>query len=250
MKARKEIPPLVVAVHDICPEFEPQFQTWRTLLDRWGVRRRSLAVIPFYGGKTRVAQSKTLVLALAEEVRNGSEILLHGYTHVSSGAFTGLVDRARDRWTTQGCAEFALPGAGEGRRLIGKGLGELQPLVPKPIRGFIPPGWWLNSAIAAELPGMGLSFFTSTFGVHDLRRGVCLRTPVVVGLPQSRGVPAALLRGFCFRIIPALVRDRGILRIALHPYDLDNPRFMCDVEALIVAALKERPLAVYEDIIP
>jgi len=239
---------LVVSVHDVCPRFEAAFHRWRSLLDAWGVRKRSIAAVPFYDGDRHLSSSETLAAALAEEVRCGSEVVLHGYTHVHSGGCRSAWERLRDRATTQGCAEFSSASRNDAIERIRRGLAELEPLVPGRIRGFTPPGWWIGRELLPVLVEAGFDFCTGTFRVMDLRRGDVIRAPVVVGLPEAGWVPV-LVHGYSFRVLPALLKGRGMLRVALHPYDLDNPLFMRDAERLVRRAVEERDVCVYEELV-
>jgi predicted deacetylase len=239
---------LVVALHDVCPPFEAEFHSWRKLLDKWGVPRRSIAVVPFQNGASPLRESPTLVDALHEETQVGSEILLHGYTHVHERTYPRMRDRFRDRLTTRGCAEFSDLSPEEALERARKGLREIQPFLPTPIRGFTPPGWWMDAHAIQSLDQLAFSFCTTTFGIIDLRRGRTIRAPVIVGLPQSGFFPF-LLHGYSFRILPVFLQKQRVLRIALHPYDLDNPRFLRETERLIRQAVEEREICVYGELI-
>ncbi len=247
MEEKTYAPALVVSIHDVCSRTQDAFCRWRELLSAWGASKRSLAVIPRYEGDQPLTADATLTALLREELQAGSEILLHGFLHKENTPSLHGWSRWRDRLTTRGCAEFAHMGGDEAREVISAGREELQSLLSCPIRGFTPPGWWISRAARDALAELGFFFCTRTFDILDLRQDHAIRSPAILGLPH-RGPFSALLHCYGFRVIPVLQRRR-LIRLALHPYDLDNPRFLRDAERLVRAALQTHELHTYEELV-
>ncbi|MFC1451749.1 DUF2334 domain-containing protein [Verrucomicrobiota bacterium] len=241
---------LVVSIHDVCPLFENAVARWLSILDGWGIARRSLAVVPAYERGKRVADSHSLVSMLVREVRGGSEVVLHGYHHILDGGYARIRDRLRDRVTTHGCAEFSCVALEEARERLSRGLTELEQVLPIPVRGFTAPGWWQAPGIAELLRDMGFHFYTSTWAVVGLNGGRRFASPVLTGLPHPKGLTAALLRAYNFGLLPSAMRRRTLFRVALHPYDLENSGFVEAVGRLLRRLTAERGTAVYEDLFP
>jgi uncharacterized protein len=240
---------LVVSIHDVSPRHEKLIDRWRSILDGWGVEKRSFAVVPHYDGDGRTADCPSLIGSLREEAARGSELVLHGFSHVFQGSYDRFRDRARDLLTTRGCAEFSAVDAATARELIARGIGDLEPVLGCKFKGFTAPGWWQGPSVAAELRKAGFLFYTLTFGIVDLVRDKFLKSPVVVGLPGQGVVSSRLLRAFSFRLVPFWMRNRPLVRVALHPYDLDNALFMREVESLLKREMETRKVSVYEDLI-
>ncbi len=238
---------MVVSLHDICPLHERQFDRWRLLLDKWGIPRRSLAVVPRWEGCGRSSASSSLRRAVAEELRGGSEVVLHGYTHRHQGPYHRLAHRLRDRLLTRGCAEFSDLDEQAAGDLLARGIAELGELSGQPVRGFTAPGWWQSRAVGRALARLGFRFWTSVGGVTDLAAGRTLRSPVITGLPGRERSFIFLLERYHLGLLPPLLRHRHLVRVALHPYDLEHPRYMDRVGRLLRELAHRRRVVVYEE---
>src|SRR5690348_17998620 len=75
---------LVVAIHDIAPDYLDEIRYLVSALDRASIRPRVFKVIP-----ERLVTSPALVQLLVDEQRQGSEIVLHGFSHRTCGPFRG-----------------------------------------------------------------------------------------------------------------------------------------------------------------
>ncbi len=215
---------VIVSVHDVCPAFEAESLEWLALLDEWGIARRSLAVVPFFKGAS-LSVSLKLVSALRAEIDAGAEIVMHGNQHRFTGRHVSGLDRAWSRLATRGCEEFASLPADKAEELMRNGLEELQAALPDAnIEGFTPPGWWMSKGTLEAAARLNLRFVTSLRGLHNTSAGKFVRVPVLSGLPLEAGFFGKLAEAWnCARL--AAPRGNGI-RIALHPYDLSNSRFV------------------------
>ena len=237
---------LIVSIHDICPEYEREFDQWLRLLDDWGVTRRSLHVIPNYRQSQRLADAPTLIAALRREIQNGSEVMLHGYNHVFKGRHRRFCAHLWERHMTHGCAEFSEVEAETARHLLQAGRETLQAALTVPITGFTAPGWWQSRAVAPVLAELGFHFYTTLWTVRYLRPQRVVWSPVLTGLPGRRGAVQRLLALYDFRCLPAM--RWALFRIDLHPYDLENKPWMKRLERLVARLLARRRLTVYEEV--
>ncbi len=219
---------VIVGLHDVCPAYEADFMAWRRLLDEWGVVKRSLAVIPCFEG-SRLRDFPVLADALRAEIDAGSEILLHGFQHCFAGRHEKLHRVVWSGFFTRGCEEFAALGADEAEKLMNSGLAELASVLPGVrVDGFVAPGWWHSRGTLEAASRVGLRFAQGLNKVFDLRTGKWVRTATLCGLPMEAGLVCMLVEKWGLAQI-ALLRGR-VACLALHPYDLRNPRFLKHLE--------------------
>lgn len=219
---------VIVSIHDVAPDSLDAAREWCRLLDGWGIKKRCLAVIPFLRQRP-VQSSSSLVDFLKAELAADGEVVLHGYSHQRPSPFTLWHHRLYDRFVTRGEAEFAALDSGESvARLLREGRRELEEALGISVRGFTAPCWWQSRATTDMLRRTGFLWYDTLIGIVNLRAGRRIFSPVITGLPPDTGLPA-LLAPWATGMMSALCRAR-VLRLALHPYDLSNPRFMRYVE--------------------
>ena len=226
-------------MHDVCPTYAAEFIALMSLLDQWNVSRRSLAVVPFFAGQ-RLSESAELVHALRTEAASGAEVVLHGWQHRFEGVHALWRNRIWSRFATRGCEEFACFSDGEAERFMRLGLAELADVLPGTrISGFTAPGWWMSKGSLTAASRLGFDFVTCLNGVFDVRAGRMIAAPVLTALPQESGVFGCLAEAWGWMRLRA--KHVGVLRIALHPYDLSNSRFL-NKTAKQLAILQRRNL--------
>ncbi len=113
---------LLVSLHDVAPPHLAACQRQRDDLDRWGVDRATLLVVPDFHGAHPLGRSPETVRWLRARIAAGDEVALHGFFHRQRGPIAGRLDRLRAAWLTAGEGEcLAQAGEERGRRLIGTG---------------------------------------------------------------------------------------------------------------------------------
>lgn len=164
---------LVVAVHDVMDGTLPGVRKVLSDLDRIGVTRRTLLVVP--GGTRPLRQMPEMQGFLAGEVRHGAELLAHGWTHRAAGRVRGPVPtRVRAFLFARGVAEFACLEPADATLAAGMARHELW-LAGFDVDGFCAPAWleapWVSSALRAA----GYRFKVGMASLNDLREGRRLR---------------------------------------------------------------------------
>ena len=234
---------LVVSVHDVCP------RTWRVVrtilheLDHLGIARRSLLVIPAEpSGELDVPLGRWLRVRAAA----GDEIVQHGLYHRRFGGRPlrggdGLLDALLAR----GAGEFlgldeleAARRLAEGRlRLADHGLSAV---------GFVAPAWLTGPAAVAAVRAAGFRYLTTHCRVRDLRTG---RDTWSFGLSNRPGPLGPDLVGRAVNEVGVLLHTpAALVRIAIHPADLDHHRPFAHTLGLLrrLLAAGRRPLT-YRD---
>ncbi|MGH7922514.1 MAG: DUF2334 domain-containing protein [Candidatus Dormibacteraceae bacterium] len=167
MTVRKRTPDLVVAVHDVMDTTVPQIRQVLWDLDRIGVHRRTLLVVPRRAGTLR--ESGSLRALLEEQAGGGCELVAHGWTHRAPSRVRGpFSTRARAHLFARGIAEFASLGSDDAMLAAGMARRELA-LAGFSVEGFCAPGWleapWLPDALRAA----GYRFSVGMASVTDLQ---------------------------------------------------------------------------------
>jgi hypothetical protein len=165
---------LTVAVHDVAPSTLDEVEWLLERLDALGVERRVLKVIPAEPGADDDAR---LVDLLRREAANGSELVLHGWTHRAGGRRRGSpADRLRARLFAADAAELlTLPGD-ELRRRVTAGRDWLE-RHGLPSTGYCPPGWLATEALVPALRDAGFHYLVTLRGLRDLRRRRTITLP-------------------------------------------------------------------------
>lgn len=215
---------LIVAVHDVAPSTLGEVRWLLSRLDELGVRPRVLKVVPGEHGASDERRGELDALVRAESA-NGSEIVLHGWSHRASRGYRGsIVDRLRARVFAGDAAEFLALDAEEMRERLVDGRRWLASLGVDAV-GFCAPGWlW-----APELPHMarvaGFRYLLGLRGLLDLGSGrrVGLAPIGYMGGGAVGELAWRLGEVVIWRPLGALRRDRP-RRFFLHPQGASSSR--------------------------
>jgi predicted deacetylase len=221
---------LVVSVHDVAPGTADASRAWVDELDRLGIRS-TLLVVPGPWRGPGLADDDELAAWLRGRVAAGHEVAQHGWVHAPPDPGPAL-RRTVDRAVCRGCGEFWSLSEGAARVRLQRGRQVLwaQGLDPT---GFTPPGWLASAASIDALRALGYRYTTSHRGVLDLVTGHRLAS---FPLSNRPGSPTERLGAELLRRAARRGAERGrLVRVALHPDDLDRP----GLRRLTVAALAE-----------
>jgi predicted deacetylase len=230
---------IAVSLHDVEPATFERCALIRDWLDDHGVDRVTLLVIPapdlhpFHDRRPELAEW------LDERARGGDAIAQHGFQHrqLRRASPAGrLVARAHGGPG----AEFVGLDGDETRRAVLAGRRVLRLAGIQP-RGFVAPAYAYTSALRETLA----STFDWWAGLGRLHRA-----------NRSSTIAPALCLGTSTRFkrwtSPTVVRvgaacSGELLRLELHPADLDHPRCVGAVERVLVGA-RGRAAATYDDL--
>lgn len=160
---------LVVAVHDVMETTLPGIRDVLSDLDRIGVTRRTLLVVP--GAGRPLHEVPELRDVVAGELRRGGEVLAHGWTHRMAGRPRGpAATRARAFLFAHGAAEFAGLDQADATLAAGMARRELA-AAGFHVDGFCAPAWleapWVGDALRAA----GYRFKVGMASLTDLESG-------------------------------------------------------------------------------
>ncbi len=246
---------IAVAIHDIEPATFERCAVIRDWLNDHGVDRVTLLVIPARDLHPLGERSPEMVTWLRERECRGDAIAQHGFHHMrsrrTSRSRKALADLRAARVRGRDEAEFVGLDVAETRRAVESGRRVLKLAGIEP-RGFVAPsyaytpalreivsarfGWWAELLHLRRGPGLGAGLTLPHAGHHHpaqrgaadgawLRRGELLFPPIAIGTAGAvrRAVEPTLVRAGAALAGP-------VLRLDLHPSDVEQPRHMLALE--------------------
>ncbi len=233
---------LVVAVHDVTPAHADRVRRVFRLLGDEGVTQYALFVVPRWHGEWELTRYPEFAALLRERADQGAEIFLHGLRHDEHGARRSWLQEIRAFGRTDGEGEFlALPPAEAGARMD-QGLEILYRCGVTPV-GFVPPAWLHGRDWRRLLAERGLPYTESSWAVFDVMAARRVRASAFCWSTLRPWHPqaGALLAAARLR---AQRRSR-LLRVAIHPPDMDAPAICRSLGRVLRGLLAHRPAVSY-----
>ena len=228
---------LAVALHDVEPATHRRCIEIREWLQAFGVDRVTLLVIPAPRMHPFPARSPELAHWLLDRQDGGDAIAQHGLHHRQTRPGP-LFARPVRRWQGGPAAEYAgldAEAAAEsveaGRRVLeGAGLH---------VRGFVAPAYAYTRALRTVL-GERFDWWATLLTLHA---SAAARSPALclgTSSPVKRVVSPLVVRA-------GATLSSQLLRLDLHPADLDHPRHVAAVERVLERA-RDRVAVTYDDL--
>ena len=223
---------IAVAVHDVEPATFERCALIRDWLDDHGIERVTLLVIPAPDLHPFHDRRPEMVEWLGECTARGDAIAQHGFQHRRP---TNAPRRANP------AAEFVGLDLDETRRAVEAGRRVLRLAGVQP-RGFVAPAYAYTDALRETLAA-SFDWWASLVRVH-----VAGRPTVAPAL--TLGTSSALKRLTSPWLVRAGALGAGsLLRLDLHPADLDHPRHIGAVEGVLKRARRHvREAVTYDDL--
>lgn len=215
-------PALVVSVHDVNPKFFSQVKGIVDELEKVGVPTFVLKVVPNYEGRNDILAFPPFLSWLEKQVASGSEIVLHGFTHLRPQGNQRRKSILKN-WLVRGEDEFSDLSEVEAQRRILEGI-KILGLVGFKCSGFTAPTWRLSPPAVEAIKKAGFSYFTTLTGIVDLIHNRRLFSPAFghQGIPNFLESLMSLGNSLGkILIIPYL----SLIRIVFHPRQAEHPNF-------------------------
>ena len=226
---------IAVAVHDVEPATFERCALIRDWLDDHGIERVTLLVIPAPDLHPFHDRRPEMVEWLSDCTARGDAVAQHGFQHRRPASAPRRSNPA---------AEFVGLDADETRRAVEAGRRVLRLAGVQP-RGFVAPAYAYTDALRETL-AMSFDWWASLVRVH------------AAGMPSRTVLAPALTLGTSSSVkrltSPWLVRAGALgagklLRLDLHPADLDHPRHIGAVEGVLKRARRHvRQAVTYDDL--
>ena len=243
---------LLVSLHDVTPHHFARLVRAEHFLASAGVTRATYLLVPRFHGDWAVEDDHTFVTwcraPRALEVR----WFLHGFFHSESTEPAaapkpvGLRARTRNRCMTAGEGEFLRLHGDELRRRLGRGVAAFRACLRRPPAGFVAPAWLSNEDLLPALRRLGIAVTEDHRWVYDVAAEQRARIPVITWATRTRS------RRIASRVLAPLLLETWwrcpVIRIAMHPGDVDHPATLRSIERVVTAALRDRESVFYEEL--
>ena len=235
---------LVVSLHDVSPHTWEPCKRILAELNRIGVSRASLLVIPDHHRRGHFLQHPAFCEWLKEQVAAGHEVVLHGYFHLRK---TRTDENFRSRWITgtytAGEGEFFDLPYDAARELARRGRDEFKQAGLNST-GFIAPAWLLGEEAERAIGDLDFIYTTRIGGVLDLQQRRFHPSQSLCWSVRAawRRVLSLAWNAFLFRRLA----DAPLLRIAVHPVDIAHPRIWKQITRMISDSVMHRTPHTYD----
>lgn len=225
---------LTVVIHDVAPATLPACQQMLELIAAIAPLPVTLLVVPHYhGAPADPAFERWLDGRLAQ----GDELALHGYTHRDEGRFRSWADYLRRCWYTAGEGEFAALDEAEAARRLAAGRHWFA-AHDWPLEGFVAPAWLMSQGTRRALIDQGFAYTATLSRLIELPSQREVRSQSVVYSTRAAWRRASSL--VWTKAVAFAERQAPLLRLELHPPDLEHPAVRASWLKLLATAQSER----------
>lgn len=213
---------LFVTLHDVHPLNRAKIEKQREQLLSWGVKKTGLLIIPFYHHQKSIEEDEGFLAWVGDRLSRGDEPIIHGFYHDRLGSKEKLSQLFWTRFYTQGEAEFldieereALRRIGQAKKLFGQ-LGW-------PTKGFIAPGWLYEPPLLHWLRRAGFRYTAAIDRIILLENSTPSSIYSFSLCWSNRSAWRRMLSQAWNSWLKsrALGREKGHVRVAVHPEDSD-----------------------------
>jgi len=236
---------LVVSLHDVSPLTRTRCERIIQELTILGATKLSLLVIPNHHDRGHVRTDEALCAWLRARAAEGHEIVTHGYFHRRPRrGQESLVQKLTTRVYTADEGEFYDLDRAAATALVDRGNTELRELGLDP-RGFIAPAWLLSGEAETALRTLGCDYTTRLKNVTDLQSNTQHDSQSLCWSVRAawRRAVSLVWNAHLYRRLEAA----PLMRVAVHPPDIDHPAIWRQIRALISDALRTRAPMTYLD---
>ena len=229
---------LIVSLHDAHPGSLAAIQTQVAFLAAYGIRAASILVVPNFHHATPVSKNAAFCETVSRWQADGHEIVLHGFFHDRR-------DSPRETlrtlfWTrlyTNREAEFLdLPRETARARLErGRALFESRGWRAT---GFVAPAWLMAEGLTNLLAEMGFAYTTRLTEIIPLRPGLNHVKPSQSLCYSTRAAWRRFASALWNKYLYGRLRHADLVRLSLHPRDLEFPLMRRQIDQILRASLK------------
>jgi len=235
---------IVVSIHDVAPPTQKRVEQILVQLREEGVLQSSLLVVPDYHHTGNSLGRLEFVQWLRTLETEGHEIVLHGFYHqrprrVEESFARKLITRIY----TADEGEFFDLAYEEALRLLQTAQAKFARNGFHPT-GFIAPAWLLGTEAERAVRAAGFRYTTTLRVVHDFVSGMEFPSQSLVYSVRSRWrrTVSRLWNRTLFRRLTT----NPLLRLGLHPPDMDHPQVWHQIRAFLQEAMRDRRPMTYQ----
>lgn len=234
---------LVVSIHDVSPLTREATESILRELAELGVRKVSLLVIPDHHCKGHLLDDPEFCAWLRSRAAAGDEVVIHGYFHRrDQRAGETWKEKLTTRYYTAGEGEFYDIAGADALRVISQARQDFRKVGLNP-QGFVAPAWLLSDGADRALQRLGIAYTTRIGGVFDYTTGVHHASQSLVWSSRSwiRRLISRAWNAYLFR----RVQTRPLVRIGIHPPDVQHAAVWRQIKTLTARALESRTAVTY-----
>jgi predicted deacetylase len=235
---------LLVTIHDVTPALQARVKTLWALCAERGIVP-GLYVVPDWHGGSPIEGDAAFAQWLRDRAVDGAEIFLHGERHDEVGLPRAFRDELRAFGRTNKEGEFLTLEYDAARARIDRGIARLNALGLTPM-GFVPPAWLAKVATHDAVRDAGLAVSESDSAIFVHARRATIASPVLRW--SARGAFRSYGSVLQERIRWRTQRRTPVMRIALHPADLDHPAVERNIHVALDAWMRVRTPGRYRDL--
>jgi len=229
---------LIVSLHDAHPGSHAQIAEQVAFLAGYGITRCSILVVPEFHHRGSVLQDKDFCATVSGWQAQGHELVLHGYFHDRQESPPEKLSTVF--WTrlyTNREAEFLdLPLATARLRLErGRALFESQGWRTS---GFVAPAWLMAEGLPNLLAEMGFTYTTRLGEIIPFLPGENRLKASTSLCYSTRAGWRRVASGIWNKHLYGRLRETDLIRLSLHPRDLEFPLMRRQIDQIVRASLK------------
>lgn len=238
---------LIVSFHDLHPGSRAACQRFLDLAAEAGVPHLSLLVVPRWHGGPPFDRDPDFVAWLRQLAAAGHDLCLHGNTHVVDEIRGGPIARLMARFYTNREGEFYQLTQNEATTKLEDGL-ERFGCSNLPVHGFTAPAWLLSPPARDALQERGFHYNTLYGKVELLQEDHPIAAPTLVF--SCRSAWRRIVSRYWTRYWMRVHAGAPVLRLAVHPCDLEHPTILDTLLHLLRRANIDRQPITYRDLVP
>jgi uncharacterized protein len=241
---------LLFSLHDVTPFHLSRLRRADALFARWGIQWATYLLTPrFHGGYPADASPE-----FGEWLRQSRPFKVEWALH---GCFHRVAD---DRVPSPprlaaGGRELAAADEGEFRNLapaaasrrIASGQDAFRACLRNDPTIFVAPRWQLDQRLWPLLAELGFEWSEDKRGIRHLPSGARIAAPVITWATRTPLRKLASIVGT--PVLAAWWRGRPVLRIAVHPFDFDEPATVRSIEGVVRGAIGRRRQVGFDELL-
>jgi uncharacterized protein len=229
---------LIVSLHDAHPGSRAQIAEQVAFLAAYGITCSSILVVPEFHHEGSLAADKIFCDTISDWQNAGHEIVLHGYFHDRKESPPEKLSTVF--WTrlyTNREAEFLDLPPDTARARLEKGRALFESLGWRST-GFVAPAWLMAEGLPNLLAEMNFSYTTRVSEIIPLRPGLNRPKPSQSLCYSTRASWRRFASAFWNKYLWDKLRESDLVRLSLHPRDLEFPLMRRQIDQILRASLK------------
>jgi uncharacterized protein len=229
---------LIVSLHDAHPGSHAQIAEQVKFLADYGITRSSILVVPEFHHRGSLLQNKTFCDTVSGWQEQGHEIVLHGYFHDRrESPPENLSTLFWTRLYTNREAEFLDLPRETARLRLERGRALFESLGWR-ATGFVAPAWLMAEGLPNLLAEMGFAYTTRVGEIIPFLPGLNRMKSCQSLCYSTRAGWRRFASGVWNKYLYGRLRETDLVRLSLHPRDLEFPLMRRQIDQILRASLK------------